>query len=183
MLDPNFRPLPWTKLVPGRAEKLFRPAERQQTSYRPTVLIGIGGTGVKVLRRAQSLLHNYYQGEEKEIFQFLGIDTATQEVDEGEEPLAAGDFLHLGAFDAAEMIRQVKTTRYIAPWWPGGTRRPYRPTFAGAGAERVRAVGRLALFHYLSNTIMSALEPSSTAPSRSTPSTAWAPQHQILPHL
>lgn len=158
MLDPNFRPLPWTKLVPGRAEKLFRPAERQQTSYRPTVLIGIGGTGVKVLRRAQSLLHNYYQGEEKEIFQFLGIDTATQEVDEGEEPLAAGDFLHLGAFDAAEMIRQVKTNRYIAPWWPGGTRRPYRPTFAGAGAERVRAVGRLALFHYLSNTIMSALE-------------------------
>src|SRR5690606_18682202 len=50
------------------------------------------------------------------------------------------------------------TNRYIAPWWPGGPRRPYRPTFAGAGAERVRAVGRLALFHYLSNTIMPALE-------------------------
>ena len=158
MVTPKFMPLDINEFIPGKPEKAFQEDEFAQTSYRPTIIIGLGGTGLAVVRRLKQLLKRYYPGEAKDIFQFVCFDTAAEEVPEGEEPLDAGEFVHLGAFDAADMIRHLDENRYIAHWWPGGKKRPYRPTFSGTGANRVRAVGRLVLFNYLSNTIIPRLE-------------------------
>lgn len=154
----HLNPIPLSRLIPGMAEETFRRDELALTSYRPTIVIGVGGTGLEVVRRLKKLLRRYYRTEELEIFQFIVFDTAAQEVPEGEEPLDAGEFCYLGAFDAADMIRHLNENHYIARWWPGGTKRPYRPKFSGTGANRVRAVGRLVLFIYLGNTILPRLQ-------------------------
>jgi len=117
------------------------------------VIIGIGGTGAAIVRRLKKLLRRYFSREELDMFQLFVIDTMVQEVPEGEEPLDAGEFFHLDAFDAAEIIRHLDENPYIARWWPGWPERPYRPTFAGTGAKRVRAIGRLAFFVYIDEII------------------------------
>jgi hypothetical protein len=154
----SLNPLPFKSLVPGAAETPFRADELAQTSYRPTVIIGLGGTGLAVVRRLKTLLRRYFRNEELDIFQFIVFDTAAQETPEGEEPLDAGEFCHLGAFDAADMIRHLDENPHIARWWPGGKERPYIPSFSGTGANRVRAVGRLVLFNYMGSVIIPTLQ-------------------------
>lgn len=154
MTELHFNPIRLSSLIPGVAEAPFRRDELAQTSYRPTIVIGIGGTGLAVLRRLKQLLRRYYRHEELDIFQFIVFDTAAEEVPEGEEPLDAGEFVHFSPFDAADTIRHLDENEYVAPWWPGGLERPYRPSFSGTGANRVRAVGRLVLFNYMGNTII-----------------------------
>lgn len=158
MTEQTFIPLDLSDLIPGLAEKPFRRDELAQTSYRPTIVIGLGGTGLAVVRRLKRLLRQYYQRDEMDIFQFIVFDTAAQEIPEGEEPLDAGEFVYMGAFDAADMIRHLDENPHIARWWPGAMSRPYRPTFSGTGANRVRALGRLVLFNYLSSLIIPRLE-------------------------
>lgn len=158
MTEQTFIPLALNALIPGLAETPFRRDELAQTSYRPTIVIGLGGTGLAVVRRLKRLLRQYYRRDEMDIFQFVVFDTAAQEVPEGEEPLDAGEFVYLGAFDAADMIRHLDENPHIARWWPGGITRPYRPAFSGTGANRVRALGRLVLFNYLSSLIIPRLE-------------------------
>lgn len=154
MANLKINPIPLNNLIPAGSGTPFRRDELAQTSYRPTIVIGIGGTGEKVVRRLKRLLRRYYQDEEMDIFQFIVFDTAAQEVPEGEEPLDAGEFVHLGAFDAADMIRHLGENQYVARWWPGGVQRPYRPAFSGTGANRVRAVGRLVLYTYMGSVII-----------------------------
>lgn len=158
MTNSMFTPLSLNLLIPGAAENPFRRDELAQTSYRPTIVIGLGGTGLAIVRRLKRLLRRYYRGEEMDIFQFIVFDTAAQEVPDGEDLLDAGEFVYLGAFDAADMIRHLDENPYIARWWPGGKERPYRPSFSGTGANRVRALGRLVLYNYASNTIIPRLE-------------------------
>ena len=150
--------IPFRKFVPGLAGEALKHEELVQTSYRPTIVVGIGGTGLAVVRRLKQLLRRYYPSEKLDIFQFIVLDTAAQDVPEGEEPLDAGEFVHLGAFDAADMIRHLDENEYIARWWPGGKERPYRPTFSGTGSNRVRAVGRLVGYNYMGSVIIPRLE-------------------------
>lgn len=158
-MQDNFNPIPLNVLVPGKAVTPYRREELAQTSYRPTIVIGIGGTGLAVVRRLKKLLRQYYRENELDIFQFIVFDTTSQEVPEGEEPLDAGEFVHLGAFDAADMIRHLSENQFIARWWPGGSdQRPFIPSFSGTGANRVRAVGRLVLYNYMGSTIIPRLE-------------------------
>lgn len=157
MNEKTFSPLPLHDLLPGLAEQPFERGDLEQTSYRPTIIIGIGGTGLEVIRRLKKLIRRYYQGDALEVFQFVVFDTAAQETPEGEEPLEAGEFVHLGAFDAADLIRHLDENPYVARWWPERTR-PYHPTFSGTGANRVRAVGRLVMQTYLSSVIIPRIE-------------------------
>jgi hypothetical protein len=152
----NFIPL--NELIPGATGRPFQRDELAQTSFRPTIIVGIGGSGLKVALKLKKLLRRHFQGEQLEIFQFVVFDTAAQEVPEGQEPLDAGEFVHLGAFDAADMIRYLDENPHIARWWPGAPTRPYRPSFSGTGAHRVRAVGRLVLYNYMSSVIIPRLE-------------------------
>ncbi len=158
MTDLRFSPIPFSTLAPGGSEGRFRREELEHTSFRPTIVIGIGGTGLAVVRRLKKLLRQVFQEKELGIFQYLVIDTAAEEVPEGEERLGAGEFLHLGAFDAADLIRHLDENPYVARWWPGGPERPYRPSFSGTGANRVRAVGRLVGYQYMGSTIIPAIE-------------------------
>ncbi len=150
----NFNPIPFEEMVPELTVQRFVRDELSSTSYRPTIIIGLGGTGLHFVRRVMKQIRRHFEPEEREIFQFLVFDTAAEEVPEGVEPLDPGDFVYLPAFDAADMIRHLDENPYIAAWWPGGLKRPYRPSFSGTGAKRVRAVGRLVLFNYISDLIM-----------------------------
>ena len=58
---------------------------------------------------------------------------------------------------AADIIRNLVDNPYIAHWWPGGAERPYRPTFSGTGANRVRALGRLVSYYYMGSLIIPSL--------------------------
>lgn len=153
----KFNPIPLSTLTLGTPERPFALEELAQTSYRPTLIIGLGGTGAAVLRRLKQRMRRSFSGDHLKVFQFLAIDTTAQEVPEGETPLDAGEFLYLGALDAADLISHLSENPYIARWWPGGLDRPYRPRFSGVGASRVRPVGRLVLFNYMSSVILPAI--------------------------
>jgi len=158
MNEKPFNPIPLTTMIPGMAAEPFNQDDLLRTSYRPTLVIGLGGTGLSVVRRLKKLIRSYYHGRDLDIFQFMVFDTAPQEMVAGEEPLDAGEFVHLEAFDAADLVRHLNENPYIARWWPGGSERPYRPTFSGTGANRVRAVGRLVLHSYLSSVVIPRIE-------------------------
>jgi hypothetical protein len=145
-------------MMGSEPEAPFAGDELAHTSYRPTLVIGLGGTGLTVVRKLKRRLRRYFRQEELDIFQFLVFDTTAEDVGEDEEPLDPGEFEYLPAFDAAELIRHLDSSPYIADWWPGWPERPYRPTFSGTGAGRVRAVGRLVLFNYLNDVILPRIE-------------------------
>lgn len=140
-------------IQPVEALRPFSSDELAQTSYRSTLVIALGGTGYRVARALKTHIQEHFAGDEREVFQFAVFDTTREEVPEGEQPLDPGEFVYLGTFDAAGIIRHLADNPYIASWWPGGTERPYRVDFSGTGAHRVRAVGRLVLFHHISHIV------------------------------
>jgi hypothetical protein len=158
MTNPSYLPIPLSVIMGSEPEAPFAGDELAHTSYRPTLVIGLGGTGLTVVRKLKRRLRRYFRQEELDIFQFLVFDTTAEDVGEDEEALAPGEFEYLPAFDAAELIRHLESSPYIADWWPGWPERPYRPTFSGTGAGRVRAVGRLVLFNYLNDVILPRIE-------------------------
>lgn len=158
MSNQTYLPIPLSVMMGSEPEAPFAGDELAHTSYRPTVVIGLGGTGLMVVRKLKRRLRRYFRQEELDIFQFLVFDTTAEDVGEGEQHLDPGEFEYLPAFDAAELIRHLDSSPYIADWWPGWPGRPYRPTFSGTGAGRVRAVGRLVLFNYLNDVILPRIE-------------------------
>lgn len=130
-------------------------ANTMRTSYRPTVIVGLGGTGAMVVRFLQVFLRILFGKERSRIFQFLVIDTAPEEVGAGQAARNAGHFLYLPPFDNAEQIRNLDRNPFLAAWWPrNGKDQPYLPDkTAGTGTNRVRVNARHALFHYISDVI------------------------------
>ncbi len=114
--------------------------------FRPTVVIGLGGTGHSTLLKLKKRFVDAY-GSVPPIVRFLSIDTT-----ENAEGAARGEEASQdGRLDHSEMyVLQVGnpanlvngTNPHIDEWWP-----PEIPTQAIiAGAGQVRARGRLALF-------------------------------------
>lgn len=114
--------------------------------FRPTVIIGLGGTGYGTLLKLKKRFLNAY-GFVPPIISFLSIDTT--ENAEGSTPAentaADGKLDHNETFvlqvgNPAGLVNG--TNAHIDEWWP-----PQIPTQAiTAGAGQVRARGRLALF-------------------------------------
>jgi hypothetical protein len=113
--------------------------------FRPTVVIGLGGTGHGALRKLKKRFVDAY-GSVPPIIRFLSIDT-TENAEGAGQVQASND----GELDHNELyVLQVGnpaglvngTNPHIDEWWP-----PEIPTSAIiAGAGQVRARGRLALF-------------------------------------
>jgi len=134
-------------------------AQRQsapQDLYRPTLVIGLGGTGTLVLKRLKRLMAQKF-GDQKQtqLFQFLALDT---------EPEA---LIHLRGLDVHEfknlaemtlraddivkaMLDPETATIYegLRAWWPMyGPNKPFYPGDITHGAKATRCVGRLAFWH------------------------------------
>ncbi|HEX8410915.1 MAG TPA: tubulin-like doman-containing protein, partial [Thermoanaerobaculia bacterium] len=113
--------------------------------FRPTVVIGLGGTGYHTLLKLKKRFVDAY-GRVPPIIRFLSIDT-TENAEGTAQPEVSGD----GQLDHHEMyVLQVAnpaglvngTNPHIDEWWPDSI--PTQAIIAGAG--QVRARGRLALF-------------------------------------
>lgn len=117
-----------------------------EIQFRPTLVIGLGGTGKEVVLLLKArFLENL--GQVPEILRFLVLDTtlATEEVqgDLGERVyLSPIEFQYLGNIDANDIVENLHKFPFIAEWFP----KILRPGVIDRGAAMVRAIGRLALF-------------------------------------
>lgn len=123
--------------------------EIERTSYRPTIIIGLGGTGYDVVRKLKRRIESHFGFEKGRIFQYLVIDTAPEKPPAGEVPLGPSVFVHLKSFPAAQMIENLSESDPIKKWWV----EPHLPTYTGNGAGAIRPVGRMVLFRY-ANTVI-----------------------------
>lgn len=115
--------------------------------FRPTVIIGLGGTGYNTLIRLKKRFIDAY-GSVPPIVRFLSIDTTenAEGTDRADSPRADGQLDHnetyvLQVGSPGNLVGN-GTNPHLDEWWP-----PEIPTQAIiAGAGQVRARGRLALF-------------------------------------
>jgi hypothetical protein len=115
--------------------------------FRPTVVIGLGGTGYHTLLKLKQRFVDAY-GSLPPIIKFLSIDTTenAEGTTSGETPadgtqLDHGELFVLQVNNPAGLVGN-GTNPHLDEWWP-----PEVPTQAIiAGAGQVRARGRLALF-------------------------------------
>jgi hypothetical protein len=106
-----------------------------------TLLIGLGGTGVDLLRKFKTHYGKYYDKEQRYI-QILGIDTTNQRTDSADPFLENHEFLHLGnpVITSANVMQFRKRNQFR--WLPDDL-----PAFSVAtGAGMRRLVGHIAYF-------------------------------------
>ncbi|MEM2889782.1 MAG: tubulin-like doman-containing protein [Candidatus Hadarchaeum sp.] len=127
----------------------FTEEEVHRTSYRPTLIIGLGGTGYDVVRKLKKRIIGHYGRERGQVFQYLVIDTAPEKPPVGQEPLGPTEFIYLQSFQAAPWLSNLRKSDPVKRWWM----EPHLPTYTGNGAGAIRAVGRLALHYYASTVI------------------------------
>ncbi len=146
----------------------------QRLSHRPTLVIGLGGTGTKVVQKLRRQVREAFGHERSRSFQFLAIDTDAQRLEADEEVLGPETFVNLAQpfIPAPAIVERMERYpglhRELQTWWPyrapeGGRpdnpgrtdedlypagSRPFRPRDITDGAGAVRAVGRFALWHH-----------------------------------
>ena len=144
----------------GNAKK-----EDHKVNIRPTVLIGLGGTGKEVLRRLRRMFYEKYRMTRLPVMEYLWFDTDI-EADgmDGADLLDQRiDFLDDEKIDGRVMPEDLNgyrnskgTHSYIWSWFPEALD-SLPSTAITQGAGQIRACGRLAFFrHY--NRLRSTLE-------------------------
>ena len=114
----------------------------------PTYIVGLGGSGVKVLRRLKAK----YEGKFKTIpktIGLLGIDTDAQKDNMAGEALDPKQFLHLEVSKASKILSDLNSYPRLREWWKY-EKDAINPIFVLQGAGALRPVGRLALFQNFS---------------------------------
>jgi hypothetical protein len=108
-----------------------------RATLRPTIVVGLGGTGQIVVDRVKEQILTY-QGADS-VIKFMVFDTAQKDP---ASSLDDQEFCYLGDFDGDDVIKRLESSPDIAAWIP----RNLRPGFVQDGAHQVRPVGRLAMF-------------------------------------
>ena len=141
------------------AERIGGAQKREgRVSIRPTVLIGLGGTGKEVLRRLRRMFYEKYRMPGLPVMEFLWFDTDISNVDiTGKET----DLLDRRIdFSAREMVdgsvkpQELEGYRnnrgmypHIWSWFPDALD-ALPSTAITQGAGQIRPCGRLAFFHH-----------------------------------
>jgi len=116
---------------------------RPTVVFRPTVVIGLGGTGYEVVLKLKKRFIDVY-GSVPEVIRFISIDT-TENIQEREKsPDGTKVILEPNELYAISVANPLPLTRneHIAEWWP----RDISAASLISGAGQIRARGRLALF-------------------------------------
>jgi len=108
--------------------------------FRPTVVIGLGGTGYNTLLKLKQRFVDAY-GNVPPIVKFLSIDTTENAEAPNEAHLDPNEMLVLQVSTPERLVGN-GTNPHLDEWWPPEV--PKQAITAGAG--QVRARGRLALF-------------------------------------
>jgi hypothetical protein len=117
----------------------------QKFHTRPTYVLGLGGTGVSVLRRLKQRYSQKF-GQLPPTIRLLGIDTDTQDSSLGLDPLTPSEFFHAADFQGGTILNNLADYPRIKAWWQYPPN-AINPGFIERGAGAKRPVGRLALFH------------------------------------
>lgn len=121
------------------------PEKSTSVYFRPTVVIGVGGTGYNVILKLKKRLLDAY-GKIPSVIQFLSIDTTENLQDR--EKTALGNTVNLDANEICQLSVSnpgafVRGNPHVQEWWYSNLN-ANAPIKSGAG--QIRARGRLALF-------------------------------------
>ncbi|CAG0935159.1 hypothetical protein TFLX_03991 [Thermoflexales bacterium] len=146
--------------------KLPRPTENRSgsvkgASYRPTLVVGLGGTGCKLVQKLKRLTDQAFVEGPSGAFRFISLDVDVQAPFGQDTPLGPDVFHNLAKpyIPIKRIIDSMSRFPGLHPdletWWPGrkarregGQPEPYRPMVdaIATGAQAVRVVGRFALW-------------------------------------
>lgn len=125
---------------------------QQKANLRPTLLIGIGGTGQKVLVQLKArFLRNY--GVKPAAVEFLCFDTdqTLEQVNLNGQPISltpGAELVNIGGIQTANILRHLDINPAIAAWITEDKERiPVQAITMGA--KQVRPLGRLSLFWHV----------------------------------
>ena len=127
-------------------------------SIRPTVLIGLGGTGKEVLRRLRRMFYEKYRMVGLPVMEYLWFDTDIENINSmgNETDLLERriDFTAREKIDGSVMPRELEAYRnnkgmypHIWSWFPDALD-SLPSTAITQGAGQIRPCGRLAFFHH-----------------------------------
>ena len=133
--------------------------EKKRVSIRPTVLIGLGGTGKEVLRRLRRMFYEKYRMVGLPVMEYLWFDTDIRNIDimENETDLLDRriDFSAGEMVDGRVMPRELEGYRnnkgmypHIWSWFPKALDN-INSTSITQGAGQNRPCGRISLFSSL----------------------------------
>lgn len=130
---------------------------RQQAPLTPTLVIGVGGTGTKVVRRVKGALQQYFAdrnlGDIPPVMRFLAVDSVPLSNMHGETPLGRDEYVYLGQVDGSLIVSNPRFHPEIANWWD---QERNAPGHIDNGCGQMRDVGRL-VFYYHYNDFLSRL--------------------------
>jgi len=108
----------------------------------PTIVIGLGGTGLKVIYRLKTNIP--IDILEKGLLKFLVIDSDKNDPMLNE--LSADEYINIGVPGVASIITNLdsEAAKFIRPWFPSNL--PFKVVSGDEGAKQFRAMGRLYLF-------------------------------------
>ena len=129
-----------------------------RVSIRPTVLIGLGGTGKEVLRRLRRMFYEKYRMVGLPVMEYLWFDTDIRNIDimMNETDLLGRriDFSARDKIDGRVMPQELEGYRnnkgmypHIWSWFPEALD-ALSSTSITQGASQIRPFGRLAFFHH-----------------------------------
>ncbi|MEA3337296.1 MAG: tubulin-like doman-containing protein [Chloroflexota bacterium] len=115
----------------------------------PTLIVGLGGTGVGTVRAFKRRLRQAWgipPGEEGPgIIQLLGVDTVPWTNLPGEEYLQRHEYAYIGGYNATQVLRHLENHPTVSAWWNWDARQvPLGQIHSGA--RQTRCVGRLSFF-------------------------------------
>ena len=129
-----------------------------RVSIRPTVLIGLGGTGKEVLRRLRRMFYEKYRMVGLPVMEYLWFDTDISSIDIMEKKIdfldQEIDFYDSEKIDGSVMPQELEGYRnnkgmypHIWSWFPEALD-SLPSTAITQGAGQIRPCGRLAFFHH-----------------------------------
>lgn len=121
--------------------------QQRNVSIIPTLVIGAGGTGDKVVRLFKRRIRLEWDADARDIpdlVQLLAIDTVGFSNRPDQEMLRPDEYRFLGGFDPQHVIDRNPAVR---EWWGSFPSAMLPAGIIHLGARQIRALGRVALFY------------------------------------
>lgn len=127
-----------------------------EASYRPTLIVGLGGTGCKIVQKLRRQVISLFGEQQARAFQYVVLDTDVQSPPGDDEWLGPDIFNNLARpfipiRDIIQETHRHNIRPWLRAWWPytdGANPQPYMPSAdISQGAHAVRPIGRFAFFY------------------------------------